>query len=221
MLVANLKNIFFSYDDASQPVLHNLDFYIEKEEHVVLLGCNGSGKSTLAKLVAGLMSPNSGEVNLLTHRCFDNDSGVDADSYREARRHIACVFQDPADQLVSDTVAGDVAFGPQNLMFEVSEIDEAVETQLEKAGIGSFARRDPATLSGGEQQLVAIASAISMKPQLLVLDEPSAFLDDVNTGHLLRLIEKASQGIAILHVTHNSIERKRADRVVDIEEINR
>lgn len=221
MPVAELKDISFSYDGGQSFVLRDVDFSIEEKEHVALIGHNGSGKSTLAKLVAGLLAPDSGEVRLFELLCFDDEKKARPLLYQQVRRHIAAVFQDPSDQLVSDTVAGDVAFGPQNLCWTTEQIDEAVLTQLEKAGIGDFAGRDPSTLSGGEQQLVAIASAISMRPDLLVLDEPSAFLDLENSKHLLRLIEKASAGISVLHVTHKEAEAELANRIVNIEEINK
>ncbi len=221
MKIAELTNITFTYEGEHASVLRDLDFELHAGEHVVLMGSNGSGKSTLLRLVAGLLSPNSGRVKLFDNLCFDDDGGVRAREYSDARRSIACVFQDPSDQLVSDCVAGDIAFGPQNFCFDVEEIDDIVATELEKAGIGALADRDATTLSGGEQQLVAIASAIAMKPKLLALDEPSAYLDAEHCSKLQRLIEKASQGIAVLHVTHDSAYLNSADRVVNIEEINR
>ena len=210
-----LKNITFSYDAGATFVLDEVYLEVSAGEHVVLIGKNGSGKSTLAKIAAGLIAPDAGSVKLFGQVCF-NEDGADSGAYESARRKIAYVFQDPTCSIVAQNVASNIAFAPQNLGFSVEAIDEVVATELDKAGLGRLAEKDPNALSGGEQQLVAIASAIAAKPEFLVLDEPTAFLDDRNSKNCMRLVEKLSKQCAILHITHKTNEIKMADRVVKL-----
>ena len=215
MRIADLKHIFFSYDEGHSFVIRDFSFSLDEGEHVALVGRNGAGKSTLGKLVAGLLSPDSGEVELMGLVCFDH-LGVNSQNYEEARKSIAYVAQDPATQLVTATVAGELAFGPQNLCLSVEQIDELVALELDKAGLGEIAERDPMTLSGGEQQLVSIAAAIASEPRLVVLDEPTAFLDEQNEKRCMRLIEKISNECTVLHITHKPCEIAKANRVIEL-----
>ena len=205
MEIVKLENVSFSYDAGANFVLQNYSLSICEGEHVVVTGKNGAGKSTLAKLVAGLLSPDAGKVQLFGDTCFD-EGKVFAENYSNARRRIAYVSQDPALQLICENVATDIAFPLQNLNFSAEKIDEAVLTQLEKAGLEEFADANPATLSGGQQQLVVLASAIASDPELLVLDEPTSFLDEENTSHFLRLLEKTAGNRTIFHVAHKQSE---------------
>jgi energy-coupling factor transporter ATP-binding protein EcfA2 len=215
--IVSLEDIAVSYDERKTFVLENFDFEMFEGEHVVLSGKNGSGKTTLSKIAAGLMSPDFGRVELFENLCFD-EAGVNAKSYEDARRNIAYVFQQPEISIVSQNVASNIAFAPQNLCFSVPEIDAAVSLELEKAGLETIAEKDPRELSGGEQQLVSIASAIAAYPKLLVLDEPTAYLDEANSKNCMRLIEKTKERAecAILHITHKEEEIKMADRVVSL-----
>jgi energy-coupling factor transport system permease/ATP-binding protein len=213
MKVAELKNVDFSYDSGKTYVLKNFSFEIMDGCHAVLVGKNGAGKSTLAKLVAGLMCPDAGEVTIFGKACF-SQGRVDTQAYAEARRGIAYVSQDPTLQLLCENVVSDIAFSPQNLNWDVNDIDSAVLKQLEKAGLSYLAERDPQSLSGGEQQLVSLACAIATDPKLLVLDEPTSFLDENNTSQFLRLLEKTKGKRTILHVTHKQKEIDMADCVV-------
>ena len=233
-MIAELKNIWFRYDEQSPWILEELDFSLKSGERVCITGDNGSGKSTLAKIIAGLASPDFGEVELIGKKCFckpkttsdtsslieetqqSQDFGVNVENYSEARKQIACVFQNPADQIITESVAGDIAFVPQNLCFSTQEIDEAVAKQLEKAGLRELAGKDPSTLSGGEQQLTVLASAIAASPKLLVLDEPTAYLDAENSQHFSRLLEKLPVDMAVINITHKTSEIKRADRIIEL-----
>ena len=215
MTVASLRNVSFSYDSGVTYVLRNFSFVVDAGKHVVVTGKNGSGKSTLAKIVSGLLAPDDGVVELLEEVCYKNGE-VDAKAYANARKNIAYVSQDPSIQLLCENVASDVAFTPQNLQFSPQEIDEAVILQLKKAGLEDIAEADPATLSGGQQQLVALASAIVADPELLVLDEPTSFLDEENSKKFLRLLEKCAGERTIFHVAHKAEEVVMADEVVRI-----
>ena len=205
MEIVKLKNVSFSYDAGANFVLQNCSLSICEGEHVVVTGRNGAGKSTLAKLVAGLLSPDAGKVQLFGDTCFD-EGKVFAENYSNARKKIAYVSQDSALQLICENVATDIAFPLQNLNFSAEKIDEAVLIQLEKAGLEEIADADPATLSGGQQQLVVLASAIASDPELLVLDEPTSFLDEENTFHFLRLLKKTAGNRTIFHVAHKQAE---------------
>lgn len=211
MVIADLRNIYFRYEP-NVWVLEDFSLSIGSGEKIWLKGKNGSGKSTLARIVGALQTPDFGKVELFGNVCFENraDSSsnekyVDENAYRQARRQIASVIQDPADQVVTELVATDIAFGPQNLNWSVRQIDEAVMTELEKAGLSDIAERDPASLSGGEQQLVCIASAIAQDPNLLILDEPTAFLDSVNRAKFYRLVDKVADDVAVIYITHDDI----------------
>lgn len=211
MVIAKLENIDFAYE-GSNWVLKDFNFTLSAGQKVWLSGKNGCGKSTLARILGALQTPDYGRVELFGKLCFESHPNLDADyklvddnAYKFARKRIASVFQDPADQVVTENVTSDIAFGPQNLNWPVAEIDEAVITELDKAGLASIADRDPATLSGGEQQLVCIASAIAQKPELLMLDEPTAYLDAQNKHKFNRLVQKIDDDVAIVYITHDDI----------------
>lgn len=239
MEIVRLEDIRFSYDAGETYVLDGVSLSVSEGEHVAIVGPNGCGKSTLAKIAAGLVAPDEGEVTLFGTKCawteIDGQAllsedkrvnfepieigtygKVDADAYAEARKSIGYVFQDPTDQLITENVATEIAFAPQNLCFSVAEIDEMVALELDKAGLAELAERPLGELSGGEQQLVAVASAVACNPKLLVLDEPTAYLDSENSKHLMRMIEKLTDRCAILHITHKQEEIERASRVVTL-----
>ena len=235
MNVVQLENVSFSYDAGKTYVLRDFSLSIEEGAHIVLTGKNGAGKSTLAKIVAGLLAPDAGTVKLFGETCFSGGTvlavggtvpepgtipaeggTVLPKAYIHARRKIAYVSQDPSVQLLCENVASDIAFPLQNLQFKVSDIDQAVLKQLEKAGLGDDASTDPKTLSGGQQQLVALASAIASEPELLVLDEPTSFLDEENTQKFLRLLQKTAGERTIFHVAHKVSDIDSADEVIQI-----
>ena len=215
MNIVQLENVSFSYDAGKTYVLRDFSLSLEEGAHIVLTGKNGAGKSTLAKIVAGLLAPDAGTVKLFGETCFSGGT-VLAEAYIHARRKIAYVSQDPSVQLLCENVASDIAFPLQNLQFKVSDIDQAVLKQLEKAGLGDDASTDPKTLSGGQQQLVALASAIASEPELLVLDEPTSFLDEENTQKFLRLLQKTAGERTIFHVAHKVSDIDSADEVIQI-----
>ena len=211
-----LDGVRFSYDGGVSWALDGVSLTIRQGESICLTGTNGSGKSTLARLIAGLAAPDDGTVNLLGLRVFDG--APDADAYRSARRGIGAVFQNPADQIVTTVVADDVAFGPENLGVAPASIGGRVADALETVGLESSADADPTRMSGGQQQRLAIGGMIAMHPRLLVLDEPTAMLDEAARADVMATLARLhAAGTTIVHVTHHPDETRAADRVIRLE----
>lgn len=213
-----LDGVRFSYDGGSTWVLDGVDLRVGPGERIALVGPNGAGKSTLARLIAGLAAPDHGTVKLMGHTVFDDAHGADADAYREARRSIGVVFQNPGDQIVTTTVSADVAFGPENLGVAPALIGDRVHSALSAVGMDALRDADPTAMSGGQQQRVAIAGMLAMDSRVLVLDEPTAMLDPQARDDVLTVIERVHQrGTAIVMVTHHPDEVMHADRVLAVE----
>lgn len=211
--LARLSHVTFQYEHGTVS-LDNVSFELFPGEHVCVLGANGSGKSTLASVLAGLAAPDAGSVELVGNKVC-RDGHADFDAYRQARKSLGLVFQNPDDQLVTSVVADDVAFGPENLGVAPEVIDKRVERELKRVAMSDYAQADPARLSGGQKQRVAIAGALAMEPQLLVLDEPGALLDVRGRTSIMRVIKRLhGAGVAIVHVTHFMDEALAADRVL-------
>ena len=210
---AQLKDVRLSYDDGLSWALDGVTLRIEPGERVCVLGPNGSGKSSLAQVLAGLVAPDEGTVELAGLTCYD---GIpDSDAYRHARRVTGLVFQNPEDQIVTSVVADDVAFGPENLSIERVDIARRVDEELGRVAMSAYAQADPARLSGGQQQRVAIASALAMHPDMLVLDEPGAMLDVRGRRGIMRVLDLLQEaGTTLVHVTHFMDEALAADRVI-------
>ncbi len=189
-----LEHITFGY--AGRPALFkDLDFALHSQEHIGLYGPNGCGKTTLLRLIMGLETPQGGRV--LFHGAPVNDSRT---LYR-LRCGIGFVLQNSDDQLFSPTVLEDVAFGPLNLgLSRRAARDRAMET-LERTGLAAFADRPAHRLSGGEKKMVSIASVLSMRPEALLLDEPTAFLDDASRETIVGILRQ--QALARIVVSHD------------------
>lgn len=193
-------------DDVTLEVCHG--------ERVCVLGANGSGKSTLASVICGLLAPDEGDVELAGHAVCTG--GVpDLAAYRDARRQLGLVFQNPDDQIVTSVVADDVAFGPENLGVPRAQISARVARELRRVAMEKYAHADPSRLSGGQRQRVCIAGALAMEPAVLVLDEPSSLLDVRGRAAIMRVMGRlAAAGATLVHVTHFMDEALAADRVV-------
>ena len=214
--IAQLDDIRFSYDRGASWALDGVSLTIAEGERICLTGPNGSGKSTLARLIAGLAAPDSGTVTLLGRRVFDD--GPNADEYRQARRGIGAVFQNPEDQLVTTSLEDDVAFGPENLGLERSIIGERISTALAAVGLDHLRHADPTHFSGGQQQRAAIAGMLAMHPRLLVLDEPTTMLDEASRAEVLEILDELqARGTTIVHVTHHTGDTAHADRVLRLQ----
>lgn len=194
--------------------LDDVTLEVCRGERVCVLGANGSGKSTLASVICGLLAPDEGDVELVGHAVCTG--GVpDLAAYRDARRQLGLVFQNPDDQIVTSVVADDVAFGPENLGVPRAQIATRVARELRRVAMEKYAHADPSRLSGGQRQRVCIAGALAMEPAVLVLDEPSSLLDVRGRAAIMRVMGRlAAAGATLVHVTHFMDEALAADRVV-------
>ena len=212
-LMAHVSHVTLLYDGNIQ-ALDDVSLDVRRGERLCILGPNGSGKSTLAGVLAGLLAPDEGEVELAGEQVFSSGQ-VDFEAYHRARRSLGLVFQNPDDQLVTSIVEEDVAFGPENLGVPSNEIGERVRRELHRVAMEGYAKADPTRLSGGQKQRVAIAGALAMEPQLLVLDEPGALLDVRGRRSILKVMGRLkTDGRAIVHITHFMEEALEADRVI-------
>lgn len=214
---AHLQDVRFSYDQGHSWVLDGVDLDIWQGERICLIGLNGSGKSTLVSLISGLSAPDTGTVELLGTRVFDNN-GAHADNYRSAREGIGALFQNPADQIITTKVGEDVAFGPENLAFDAADIDTHVHSALDAVEMLERIDENPTCMSGGQQQRVTIAGTIAMTTRMIVLDEPTAMLDQQAQRDVLATLDHLqSQGVTIVQVTHKPEELRNADRILRLE----
>ena len=199
------------YRDGEPAALDGIDLRIERGSVVALVGSNGSGKSTLAQLLCGMRLADEG-------RCtFDGiDPARGADDRREVRRAVGLVRQHPSDQIVSTVVADEVAFGPRNLGLGPDEVARRVGAALGAVGLDGFTDRDTGALSGGEQQLLALAGVLAMEPSYLVLDEASSMLDSTARPAFRTLVRSlaAKRGVGVIQVTHDPVEVLGSDRAV-------
>ena len=206
--IISVKNVKFTYP-AGIKAITDVSLEIKKGERIALLGPNGSGKSTLILLIAGLLSAERGEIKVL-------GEDTSSKSFQKLRQKIGIVFQDPDDQLFNQSVIDDVAYGPKNLGLPEKVISERCDHILEDIGIGHLKNRPPHRLSFGEKKKVSLATALVLRPELLILDEPTANLDLVSRRALIDLLnELNAEGTTILVSTHD-VEAlpELADRVI-------
>ena len=207
--IISLDHVHLAYPGAGVEALSDLTLQIPAGQNVCILGGNGSGKSTLLQLVNALVLPTSGEVSVCGMSTSDPALSL------KIRAQTASVFQHPEDQMVTSIVADDVAFGPENLRVSQPSIARRVESALAAVDMTERAQSDPSDLSGGQTQRVAIAGAIAMEPEILLLDEPCAMLDAEGRESVRAIISQLhEQGITILHVTHFMEDARSAERVI-------
>jgi cobalt/nickel transport system ATP-binding protein len=198
-LIYHLRGVRYLYN-GRQLALDGIDLDIQRGEQVALLGANGSGKSTLLKLLDGIYGPSEGTMRALGREIKAVAAGEDAFHFH---REVGLVFQDPDIQLFSATVFDDVAFGPLQLGFSQKEVKSCCDEALRQMGIEHIADRAPFELSGGEKKRAAIASVLSLRPDVLLLDEPTASLDPRTKWVLVNLIQRLGQtGKTIITATH-------------------
>jgi cobalt/nickel transport system ATP-binding protein len=178
--IVEVRDLKFNYPDLT-PALGGVSFKIHHGESVAIVGANGAGKSTLLLHLNGYLTPTEGMVRI-------GDFQLTKDTVQEIRRTVGMVFQDPDDQLFMSTVFDDVAFGPLNLGLTPDEVTSRVEKALETVGVSQLSDRPPHRLSNGQKRRVAIASVLSMSPDILVMDEPSAGLDPQARTRLIGLL---------------------------------
>ncbi len=206
--IVRLEQVTFRYSERT--VLNACDLELRQGERLGLSGANGSGKTTLLGLIVGLQRPDQGRVIVL-----GKERRSEAD-FREIRGPVGMLFQDSDDQLFSPTVAEDVAFGPFNLGKPRAEVEKIVTETLTQLGMEAYADRVTYKLSGGEKRLVAIATVLAMKPEVLLLDEPTAGLDGAATERVADILLALPQ--AMLLVSHDrEFLRRIATRTVWLE----
>jgi cobalt/nickel transport system ATP-binding protein len=185
--------VAFSYPDGRR-ALDGVDLHVHPGERVALLGPNGAGKTTLVLHLNGILTPSAGTIRIA-------GLPVEKEHLGEIRRRVGIVFQDPDDQLFMPTVHDDVAFGPANLGLRGDRLEARVGDALDAVGMGDHGERAPHHLSFGERRLVAIATVLAMRPEILVLDEPSANLDPAGRRELAEVLDGLD--MTVLMVTHD------------------
>lgn len=193
-LLIELEGITFSYP-GYKPVLDNLDFRLNENERLGLMGPNGSGKTTLFHIIMGLLKPDSGKISIF------GDEIKDEKDFIPIRQQVGLLFQDADDQLFSPTVLEDVTFGPLNQGKTVSEACKIARDVLSLLGLEKFEDRITYKLSGGEKKLVSLATVLAMKPKILLLDEPTNGLDNSTTQKIIDIIEHIN--ISYIFISHN------------------
>ena len=189
--------------------LDEIDLDVKKGDFIAILGANGSGKSTLARHINALLTPTEGTVYI------EEMDTKDEDNLLNIRQKTGMVFQNPDNQIIASLVEEDVGFGPENIGIPTKEIWERVAFALEKVGMTAYREKSPNNLSGGQKQRVAIAGILAMKPECIVLDEPTAMLDPKGRREVIETITELNkkEGITIILITHYMTEVVGADKV--------
>lgn len=212
------ENLIFEYHthneiegaDDTTKALNNVSINIEKGEFIAILGHNGSGKSTLAKLINVLLKPTEGTLWV---KGLDTQDDV---NMWDIRQSAGMVFQNPDNQIIGTMVEEDVAFGPENLGVPSDEIRQRVDESIDIVGMNDFKEHSPNKLSGGQKQRIAIAGVMAMKPECIILDEPTAMLDPKGRQEVLKTVRTLNkeEDITIIHITHYMEETIDADRII-------
>ncbi len=208
MKAIEVVDVSYSYPDG-RLALDGVSISVEVGERVAILGPNGAGKSTLLMVMSGLLQPLRGEVRVLGVPTSSKD-------FERVRLRIGLVFQQPDDQLFSPTLWEDVAYGPQNMGLSAEEVEKRVGESLEYVGLAGLEHRPPYRLSVGEKKKAALATALAMKPQILLLDEPTANLEPASRTEFVELINRLNREecIAVITATHDvSIVPQISDKV--------
>ncbi len=214
----NTQNLIFRYKSEEgkdeKEALSDVNIEIQKGEFVAIIGHNGSGKSTLAKHFNSLLTPTSGKVFV---------KGMDTSDEKNLwniRQTAGMVFQNPDNQIVATIVEEDVAFGPENLGVEPKEIRRRVDAALEAVSMTQYMKHGPHLLSGGQKQRVAIAGVLAMKPECIILDEPTAMLDPSGRKEVIDTIKRLNkeENITIILITHYMEEAVDADKIFVMED---
>jgi cobalt/nickel transport system ATP-binding protein len=191
-----IEGLAFAYPDGHQ-ALFGVNLKVSQGECVAILGPNGAGKTTLVLHLNGIHATTAGKVSIAGTLV----DAKDKESLAKIRSKVGIVFQDPDDQLFMPTVGEDVAFGPYNMGLRGSELDTVVDTALKQVGMFEFKDRAPHHLSFGQRRRVAVATVLAMKPEILVLDEPSSNLDPASRRELADILRELK--ITTLMVTHD------------------
>jgi energy-coupling factor transport system ATP-binding protein len=208
------KNVTYKYEHSDESdiklALNDVNLQVKKGEFLVILGRNGSGKSTIAKHMNALLFPSSGSVYV------NGLNTSDEKNIWNIRNKAGMVFQNPDNQIVATIVEEDVAFGPENLGIESSEIRKRVDESLKKVNMYEYRKHAPHLLSGGQKQRVAIAGVLAMMPECIIFDESTAMLDPSGRREVISAIKdiNSRHGITIVLITHYMEEAVEADRII-------
>ena len=219
LAVIETRDLTYTYPGATKPSLKDVSITIESGEFVILTGPSGCGKTTLCRCFNGLIphfygGKLEGEVIVASRKVIDH-------SIYEIARHVGLVFQNPENQLFALSVEKDVAFGLENLAMPRDEMRKRVDWTLQMTGIEELSERPPHELSGGQQQRVAIACVLAMQPEVMILDEPTSFLDPVGAQKIFEVIGELNKklGITIILVEHRlDLASKYANHVIVMDE---
>lgn len=206
----DVKHLTFKYDvNQEHNTLDDLSFHVKRGEWLSIIGHNGSGKSTTVRLLDGLLAAESGQI-------FIEGDLLTEDNVWDIRHKIGMVFQNPDNQFVGATVEDDVAFGLENKGIPLDEMKERVAKALDLVGMSEFADREPPRLSGGQKQRVAIAGALAMQPDIIILDEATSMLDPEGRLELIKTIREIRKQyqMTVVSITHDLDEVALSDRVL-------
>lgn len=222
--IIEIRNLTYQYPNSNKPVLDKLSITINAGETVAITGHNGAGKTTLARLLCALDQPQSGNITINTIPVARQRTNGNMQSLKRADREklhatIGYVMQHPERQLFAETVAEDIAYGPRNQHLDETQVSERVNQAMTLLHIEHLADRSPFDLSGGQQRLAAIAGVIACQPQILIMDEPTAGLDEAATTRVHDLIQTLhAQGVTVLIISHSQTEIDvLADRVIALD----
>lgn len=208
--IIEVKNLAFKYEENQDfYTLDKVSFHVKRGEWLSIIGHNGSGKSTTVRLIDGLLEAESGQIII-------DGQVLTEDNVWEMRHKIGMVFQNPDNQFVGATVEDDIAFGLENKGIPLSEMKERVADALELVGMSTFKDREPARLSGGQKQRVAIAGAVAMRPDIIILDEATSMLDPEGRLELINTIKtiRDQYNLTVISITHDLDEVALSDRVL-------
>jgi len=213
-LIFEARSLSFRYAEAE--ALAGVSFVVEERQRVALLGANGSGKSTLLRLLDGLCFASAGSISF-QGRELTEEALAEEEFARRFRRSVALVFQNPDVQLFNPTVYDEIAFAPLQMNMPKEEIQAAVGSMLDRFGIAHLKDRAPHRLSGGEKKRVALASALVLDPEVLILDEPTAALDARSEFEVFQRFAELTAGKMALFISHRFSTVRMADRIVVLE----
>lgn len=205
-------NVFFKYNNSKNMTLADISFEVARGSWLTILGENGSGKSTLMKLLYGQNLATKGKI------LFENKEYT-KETYNDIRQKIAVVFQNPDNQFVGATVEEDIAFGLENKNLPREKMEQIICEVLDIVDMKDYRKFEPTSLSGGQKQRVAIASALALRPEVLILDEATSMLDPVARKSILGYIKKINreQKLTIISITHDAEESIYSDNIIILE----